>query len=75
MAMIKLVKAMCAACVVATMVAYAQDAEVVKVKGRGVGVNKIEALKDAYRDAVEPSSPCGRYSCSVKLPLKSWAYL
>ena len=51
--MIKLVKAMCAACVVATMVAYAQDAEVVKVKGRGVGVNKIEALKDAYRDAVE----------------------
>ena len=29
------------------------DTEVVKVKGRGVGTDKTEALKDAYRDAVE----------------------
>lgn len=27
--------------------------DVVKVKGKGVGANKAEALKDAYRDAVE----------------------
>ena len=33
--------------------AFAQDAEIVKVKGRGVGTDKAEALKDAYRDAVE----------------------
>ena len=33
--------------------AFAQDVEIVKVKGRGVGANKTEALKDAYRDAVE----------------------
>ena len=36
-----------------TMFAFAQDAEIVKVKGRGVGADKTEALKDAYRDAVE----------------------
>ena len=35
------------------MFAIAQDAEIVKVKGRGVGTDKTEALKDAYRDAVE----------------------
>ncbi|MBQ6141425.1 MAG: hypothetical protein IJI54_09075 [Kiritimatiellae bacterium] len=29
------------------------DTEIVKVKGRGVGADKAEALKDAYRDAVE----------------------
>lgn len=33
--------------------AFAQDAEIVKVYGRGVGTDKMEALKDAYRDAVE----------------------
>lgn len=31
----------------------AASSDVVKVQGRGVGVNKTEALKDAYRDAVE----------------------
>jgi len=30
-----------------------EDTEIVKVKGRGVGADKAEALKDAYRDAVE----------------------
>ena len=35
------------------LVATADDTEVVKVKGRGVGASKTEALKDAYRDAVE----------------------
>jgi len=30
-----------------------QSCDVVKVKARGVGANKDEALKDAYRDAVE----------------------
>lgn len=42
-----------AAVVLTVMVSCAQDAEVVKVKGRGVGTDKTEALKDAYRDAVE----------------------
>ena len=32
---------------------FAQDATIVKVMGRGVGTDKVEALKDAYRDAVE----------------------
>ena len=27
--------------------------DIVKVRGKGVGANKTEALKDAYRDAVE----------------------
>ena len=31
----------------------AAESDTVKVKGRGVGANKTEALKDAYRDAVE----------------------
>ena len=31
----------------------AQTVDTVKVMGRGVGTDKIEALKDAYRDAVE----------------------
>ena len=34
-------------------VGMCQDAEIVKVRGRGTGTDKIEALKDAYRDAVE----------------------
>ena len=29
------------------------DSDIVKVQGRGVGVNKTAALKDAYRDAIE----------------------
>lgn len=33
--------------------AAATPGEVVTVKARGVGANKVEALKDAYRDAVE----------------------
>ena len=32
---------------------FAEDAEIVKVRGKGVGADKAEALKDAYRDAVE----------------------
>lgn len=35
------------------VVGYCDDIEVVKVRGRGVGINKTEALKDAYRDAIE----------------------
>ena len=42
-----------AAALLAATFAFAQDAEIVKVKGRGVGADKVEALKDAYRDAVE----------------------
>lgn len=38
---------------VLVMVGFCDDAEVVKVRGRGIGTNKMEALKDAYRDAVE----------------------
>ena len=32
---------------------FCDDAEVVKVRGKGIGTDRIEALKDAYRDAVE----------------------
>ena len=35
------------------MFAFAEDGEIVKVRGKGVGGDKTEALKDAYRDAVE----------------------
>ena len=42
-----------AAGLLVAMFVMAQDAEIVKVKGRGVGTDKTEALKDAYRDAVE----------------------
>lgn len=42
-----------AAGLLAASFAIAQDVEIVKVKGRGVGTDKTEALKDAYRDAVE----------------------
>ena len=48
----------CVALTLATMaimtsLAFAQKSEIVKVMGRGVGADKAEALKDAYRDAVE----------------------
>lgn len=36
-----------------TSLAFAQGTEIVKVMGRGVGADKTEALKNAYRDAVE----------------------
>ncbi|MCR4664164.1 MAG: hypothetical protein K5660_02220 [Paludibacteraceae bacterium] len=42
-----------AAVITAMGVASAQATEIVKVMGRGVGADKAEALKDAYRDAVE----------------------
>ena len=42
-----------AAMAFAAVLAIAQDTEIVKVKGRGVGADKAEAVKDAYRDAVE----------------------
>lgn len=32
---------------------FCENVETVKVHGKGIGVTKIEALKDAYRDAVE----------------------
>ena len=35
------------------IVGFCDDVETVKVRGKGIGVTKIEALKDAYRDAVE----------------------
>ena len=35
------------------MAAFCENAETVKVRGKGIGVTKMEALKDAYRDAVE----------------------
>ena len=40
-------------CFAMTMVAVAQNAEIIKVRGRGIGTNKLEALNDAFRDAVE----------------------
>ena len=35
------------------LVGFCDDAEIVKVRGRGTGMNKTEALEDAYRDAIE----------------------
>lgn len=35
------------------MIVSAQDVDIVKVQGEGTGANKMEALKDAYRDAIE----------------------
>ena len=35
------------------MLVFAQDDEITKVCGKGIGFDKTEALKDAYRDAVE----------------------
>ena len=49
----KLTRALAAALSAVAMFAFAQDAETVKVRGKGVGADKTEALKDAYRDAVE----------------------
>ena len=43
----------CATALFAAMFVFAQDAEIVKVRGKGTGADKTEALKDAYRDAVE----------------------
>ena len=48
-----LAKVMAMTISVVAMTLVAQDTEIVKVKGRGVGADKAEALKDAYRDAVE----------------------
>ena len=42
-----------AASLLAAACAFAGDAEIVNVEGRGTGTDKAEALKDAYRDAVE----------------------
>ena len=42
-----------AASLLAAICTFADSAEIVNVEGRGVGANKAEALKDAYRDAVE----------------------
>ncbi len=36
-----------------SMSSLGENAETVKVRGRGTGMSKMEALKDAYRDAVE----------------------
>lgn len=33
--------------------AFAQESDIVTVKGKGVGVDETAALKDAYRDAIE----------------------
>ena len=51
-AMVSNVLAAVAAMLAATFV-FAQYAEIVKVRGKGVGADKAEALKDAYRGAVE----------------------
>ena len=42
-----------AAGLLAATFTFADTAEIVNVEGRGVGTDKTEALKDAYRDAVE----------------------
>ena len=42
-----------AAIVLTSIVGFCDDAETVKVCGKGVGVTRMEALKDAYRDAIE----------------------
>ena len=42
-----------AAVVLFVSLGYCGDGEVVKVRGRGVGLNRAEALKDAYRNAIE----------------------
>ena len=49
----RLAKTLAIAFSASALAVFAQSAEIVKVKGRGVGVSKAEALKDAYRDAVE----------------------
>ncbi|MBR4902249.1 MAG: hypothetical protein IKZ46_15025 [Victivallales bacterium] len=49
----RLTKALAIVASAVALAAFAQDAEIVTVRGRGTGVDKTEALKDAYRDAVE----------------------
>lgn len=49
----KYIKTIGAVTAMIACVAFADDADIVTVKGRGVGVNENAALKDAYRDAVE----------------------
>ena len=46
-------KIVAAASLLAAACTFADTAEIVNVEGRGVGASKAEALKDAYRDAVE----------------------
>ena len=46
-------KIVAAASLLAATCTFADSAEIVNVEGRGVGTDKAEALKDAYRDAVE----------------------
>ena len=36
-----------------SMVGFCENADTIKVRGKGIGVTKTEALKDAYCDAVE----------------------
>ncbi len=49
----KSAKAFCAMFFAVAMAAFAQNAEIVRVHGKGIGTNKSEALNDAFRDAVE----------------------
>ena len=42
-----------AAALFAATFVSAEDGDIVKVRGKGIGTDKTEALKDAYRDAVE----------------------
>ena len=49
----KAVKIIAISILAVTMGSFAHEDEIVKVVGRGIGVDKTEALKDAYRDAVE----------------------
>ena len=49
----KVVKFLGLALVVLAGAVFADDAELVSVKGKGVGTDEAAALKDAYRDAIE----------------------
>lgn len=49
----KAVKIIAISILAVTMGSFAHEDEIVKVVGRGIGVDKTEALKDAYRDAIE----------------------
>lgn len=50
----KMFNGICAIAIMfAAVVAFSQDAEIVKVRGKGTGADRAEALKDAYRDAIE----------------------
>jgi len=48
---IKMVAAAAVAAVLAVATVYGEDTE--KVRGKGTGADRVEALKDAYRDAIE----------------------